>query len=592
MAYTHNPYTESWSYPHCTEVQMEPEIKRSASPTSTASDWKANRFLTTDRKSPFLPHPAMDSTTSEIVTPYPLSHIQRPGSPSYTTSSSTCSSGLSPPTETDYCQVHSPQTPSDIARFTQYERWNSCQLYEFTGLAEGVSLGDVNPIHDVSLDFYDDNMQGFDFSVRTCSMSSDESNPSHHLWTEEEVPQHVRGLCIDSLDIKEEIHIPDTMESRHTPDMDDIESTNEPESPYVKIEPTEDEEEEDDQDDEEYSPTKKSKNTPTKSTYIGSSYKRRSTSQSSSDAKRIKTTAEQSLVVRPSTKPSIQGAKGQYSCPDCRKVSFKDRTGLDNHIKKQHTRPFTCIFEFADCRSTFASKNEWKRHCASQHIVLQYWVCQQDGCAQVSNKPNAPKRSSAGSRRRGAYYNRHATACPSSSSPSVAAAALPNGTIFNRKDLYTQHLRRMHVPAHLKSKVKSKTHVPEWEEQQRARQDEAVRTRCQLPTHMLCPAAGCRVAFQGASAWDDRMEHVAKHLEKVAAGEEPPLPFGGDNDATLVDWATSPEIGILRRGEKGGWMLQNPLKATGYYPVPPVVVNQRQEEEEDDDDPDAEGEDE
>ncbi|GAW21472.1 hypothetical protein ANO14919_109910 [Xylariales sp. No.14919] len=574
MAYPHTPYVDSSAYSHYAELPMDPEIKRSVSPTGTAESWNVSRYLT-DNKSPFLLYQTMDPVTSGIVAPIPTSHFQRPGSPSYTNSSSTCSS-FSPPRETEYYHVRSPPTPSDVPFLSQYESWNSHpQVYEFTGLADGcVNLGDVNPIQDFPTGFYDDNAQRFEYPLRTSSMSSDGSHVSHRVWSEEEVPQRLRSSSLDSPPvIKEEICVPDTVESQHALEDDDIEPRDDPESPCLKIEPDDDEE---DEDDGEYSPYPKSKNTPTKSARSAKSQKRRSTSQSSSDAKRSKTTMEETLVVRSGTKPSLQGAKGQYNCPDCLKVSFKDRTGLDNHIKKQHTRPFTCIFEFAGCSSTFASKNEWKRHCASQHIALQYWVCQQDACAQVSNRLTAPKKSSSTGRRR-ADFPRYSVAYPS---------ALPNGTIFNRKDLYTQHLRRMHVPAHLKNKVKSKTHVPEWEDEQRRHQDEAVRTRCQLPTHMLCPAAGCNVRFDGTNAWDERMEHVAKHLEKAAAGAEPPVQFGGDTDFTLVDWATSPAIGILRRGDKGRWALQNPLKATGYPVSPPVAATG----DEDDEDADAEGE--
>ncbi|KAI1425067.1 hypothetical protein F5Y12DRAFT_400528 [Xylaria sp. FL1777] len=575
MAYPHAPYVDSSSYSLYTELPMDPEIKRSVSPTSTAGSWTVSRYLT-DSKSPFLIYPTMDSVASGIVAPFPTAHFQRAGSPSYTNSSSTCSSGHSPPRETDYYQVHSPPTPSDMPLLPQCESWSSHpQVYEFTGLADGcVNLEDVNPMQDMPISFYDDNAQRFGFPIRTSSMSSDDSNGSHRVWDEEEVSQHTRCSSLNTPIVKEEIHIPDTAENHRTYEDDDIEPGDDPESPYLKTEPNEDEANDDDEDGE-YSPYKKSKNGLPRSARNTKNFKRRSTAHLSPEAKRSKTTMDESLVVRSGIKPSIQGTKGQYNCPDCLKVSFKDRTGLDNHIKKQHTRPFTCIFEFAGCRSTFASKNEWKRHCASQHIVLQYWVCQQEGCAQVSNKPSTPKKSSGGGRRR-AECPRYPVAHPS---------MLPNGTIFNRKDLYTQHLRRMHVPAHLKSKIKSKTHVPEWEEQQRAHQDEAIRTRCQLPTHMLCPAPGCGVRFDGTNAWDERMEHVAKHLEKAAAGTEPPVKFGGDTDGTLVDWATSPAIGILRRGEKGRWALQNPLKATG-YPVPPVAAVQ------DDEDVDAEGEDE
>ncbi|TGJ80359.1 hypothetical protein E0Z10_g8410 [Xylaria hypoxylon] len=555
---------------------MDPEIKRSVSPTSTAGSWTVSRYLT-DNKSPLLLYPTMDPATSGIVSPFPPAHFQRAGSPSYTNSSSTCSSVFSPPRETDYCQGRSPPTPSDVPLLSPYDSWRSHpQVYEFTGLADGcVNLGDVNPMQDFPIPFYEDNAHRLHFSARTSSMSSEDSNVSHiKVWNEEEVPQHLRSSSLDTPIVKEEICIPDNTPNPHTLEEDDIELGDDPESPYLKTEPNEDEEDDED-DDDEYNPCQKSKNTPTKSARNTKSHKRRSTSHSSSDAKRPKTTMEETLVVRSGTKAPLQGAKGQYSCPDCLKVSFKDRIGLDNHIKKQHTRPFTCIFEFAGCRSTFASKNEWKRHCASQHIVLQYWVCQQDACAQVSNKLATPKKSSSTGRSRRTDYPRYPVAYPS---------ALPNGTIFNRKDLYTQHLRRMHVPAHLKTKVKSKTHVPEWDDEQRRHQDEAIRTRCQLPMHMLCPAPECNVRFDGVNAWDERMEHVAKHLEKAAAGIEPPVPFGGDTDSTLVEWATSPAIGILRRGDKGRWALQNPLKATG-YPISPVAAD-----DEDDEDADAEGE--
>src|SRR5437667_8026240 len=71
----------------------------------------------------------------------------------------------------------------------------------------------------------------------------------------------------------------------------------------------------------------------------------------------------------------------------------------------QHTRPFLCTFSFAECDQHFGSKNEWKRHVHSQHLQLGYWQCDYDICAERSNS-----------------------------------------NFFNRKDLFTQHLRRMHLP--------------------------------------------------------------------------------------------------------------------------------------------------
>ncbi|GAP89563.1 putative c2h2 finger domain-containing protein [Rosellinia necatrix] len=557
---------------------MDPEIKRSVSPMSPASPYTVNRFLMDTTKSPYPIYTTFDSIAQRAMPPAPSARFQRSGSPSYTNSSSTCSSSLSPPTD-DFYYINSPPTPSDAPRPPHPDSWKLCsQMYQFTGMADAcVNLGEINPMQEFQ-GLYDDPARGFNFPARTCSMSSDESHTSGQQWPEE-MCQYPRELSPDDIDVKEEICIPNAMDHLYALGADDIEPPHGSDSPYLKTEPNDDNDVADE--DDEYSPYKKSKNGSTKSTRIMKSHKRRSASQSSSDAKRPRPTAEESVVVRPGPRPSIRGAGGQYVCPDCpSKLTFKDQTGLDSHVKKQHTRPFTCIFRFAGCGSTFASKNEWKRHCASQHIVLQYWVCQQDACSQVSNKPNAPKKSSGTGRKRRDCL-RYPDAHPS---------ALPNGTIFNRKDLYTQHLRRMHVPSHLKNKVKTKVVVPEWEDQQRVCQEAALRIRCQLPTHMMCPAPNCNVRFDGPTAWDERMEHVAKHLEKAAAGAEPPLRFDGDTDVTLVEWATSPAIGILRREENDGWTLLNPLKATGYPTQSPATAGSK--DDEDDGYADAECEDE
>ncbi|KAI8624413.1 hypothetical protein F5Y19DRAFT_480585 [Xylariaceae sp. FL1651] len=607
MAYSQIPYSDPTSFSPYTKLPadraIDPEIKRSVSPASTADYCTVQRYLLDKNKSSFFGYSTIDSVLPGTVGPIPPSHFQRTGSPSYTNSSSSCSSALSPPRDTDYCQVHSPLTPSDAALTSQYENWGPYpQAYELTGLADGcVNPGDVNSMQDIPVTYCDDstpvaygddNIQRFNLPSRTCSMSSDDNNNNTDVWRGSEIASLPRDASPDTPNVKEEIHVPDTVGPySHFDPQDGVDSEEDAESPYLKSEPIDDNE-----DDDEYSPYKKRKNGAAKPTRNTKSHKRYSTSQPSPDAKRPKLAIGDSLVVRSGTKPSIQGAKGQYTCSECHKlVSFKDQSGLDNHMRKQHTRPFTCVFDFADCRSTFASKNEWKRHCASQHLVLQYWVCQQDACAQVSNKSNTPKKASGSARRRASCPRSSAECAPAFpkgnrmdlyTQHAECASTLPNGTVFNRKDLYTQHLRRMHVPAHLKKQVKSKKHVQEWDDCQRIHQDEALRTRCQLPTHMLCPAHGCNVQFDGPTAWDDRMEHVAKHLEKAAAGTEPPVQFG-ENDDTLINWATSPAIGILRRGDKGKWILQNPLKSTGHAIL---AVAKDEDDNDDDEDADAEGE--
>ncbi|SPN97342.1 uncharacterized protein DNG_00856 [Cephalotrichum gorgonifer] len=212
---------------------------------------------------------------------------------------------------------------------------------------------------------------------------------------------------------------------------------------------------------------------------------------------------KKSKTDRPPTRPSVDNAPPQEAS------------------QQAHTRPLICVFGYAGCTTTFGSKNEWKRHVLSQHIMLSYWLCTDIACARANPQSG--------------------------------------GTVFNRKDLYTQHVRRMHVPDMYKDAVSNKTHEPGWDRMLRTMQDEAEQKRCEMPIYMECPSAGCNVVFKGTSSWDDRMEHVAKHL----ATSEPRVVFGGDSDKTLTDWAERPDVNIVRRVGRGDrWELAMPLKTT------------------------------
>ncbi|KAG7116832.1 hypothetical protein HYQ44_006459 [Verticillium longisporum] len=186
-----------------------------------------------------------------------------------------------------------------------------------------------------------------------------------------------------------------------------------------------------------------------------------------------------------------------------------------------------------------AHKNEWKRHVVTQHLALSFWHCKQDACESCTN-PSSPSQQGS----------------PATDTPSP----LPRGAIFNRKDLYTQHVRRMHVPPPIAKALRLRKPTPEWDDRLREMQTEAERRRCELPTHMQCPASGCDMVFSGANAWDERMEHVAKHLEKASEGREPMLSFGGDGDPTLTNWAASPGVGVVRKTDTGEWELMHPLR--------------------------------
>ncbi|KAL1837971.1 hypothetical protein VTJ49DRAFT_3179 [Mycothermus thermophilus] len=259
---------------------------------------------------------------------------------------------------------------------------------------------------------------------------------------------------------------------------------------------------------------------------------------------------------------SSNSNRGTLACTTCSEGGFASETALEAHIKKQHRRSFNCVFHFAGCEATFSSKNEWKRHVMTQHLLLYYWVCTEGACANpqpvTTNTPSSP--SSSSSRTPGPLQN------------------APNGSIFNRKDLFTQHLKRMHAPKEAKDTPKQNdadstenpdTHnsatqaiLSQWSARLKHLQETCKHPRCSLPTHMLCPVRGCTTGpFRGQDAWNLRMEHVAKqHMER--AEECGRVVFGGDEDQTLIEWASHPDVAIIERAPEGSgrkWVLKTPL---------------------------------
>ncbi|KAL2159739.1 hypothetical protein VTH06DRAFT_2308 [Thermothelomyces fergusii] len=274
---------------------------------------------------------------------------------------------------------------------------------------------------------------------------------------------------------------------------------------------------------------------------------------------------------------SLFSVRARLACPDCKQEAFASQADLDSHVKKEHLRPFCCVFDFAGCTSTFGSKNEWKRHVATQHLLLNYWVCPESGCS----------------------------------------------AIFNRKDLFAQHLKRMHAPKEVKellplaaSKQRRATSsgrgggggggggaanhskmnavIAGWETRVKRLQDAAVRPRCQLPTFMRCHFPGCTAPpFHGNDAWNRRMEHVARHMSSSSSSSSSSnqdnegnrdnknnnsnskTPRGNGSgigggsggkvpapppDATLIEWAARPDVAIIAPDGCGGWVLRSPLE--------------------------------
>ncbi|KAK4121041.1 hypothetical protein N657DRAFT_683158 [Parathielavia appendiculata] len=236
----------------------------------------------------------------------------------------------------------------------------------------------------------------------------------------------------------------------------------------------------------------------------------------------------------PSAKPKArkplqkQTPKQEVRCDHCSHAPFKDSSSLRKHVAAAHTRPFPCAFSFAGCSSTFGSKNEWKRHISSQHLCLQYYRC---------------------------------SACPQSS------GADGKGNEFNRKDLFTQHLRRMHAPFAIKkaiSKGDSKLQA-EWEAHVKDMQASCLVTRRQPPQRSACPKPDCQTVFEGSGSWDEWTEHVGRHMEKGEANR-----MGVDR--LLAKWAL--DEGIIESVVNGEYRLcGQSMNGSGPIDLGPVSTN-------------------
>jgi hypothetical protein len=251
------------------------------------------------------------------------------------------------------------------------------------------------------------------------------------------------------------------------------------------------------------------------------------------------------------TKSSPKSKLG-HACRVCDAGPFKDASTLAKHTATNHTRAFACVFKFAGCDATFGSKNEWKRHVQSQHLNLTAWLCTQGSCG----KAHGPK-----------------------GNPTV-------GSEFNRKDLFTQHVRRMHVPAGVKKKLQ-KTAAgkdipdPDFEAMLKKLQVNCLIIKRRGPDKLCCPVPGCHHIFQGQNPWDERMEHVGKHVEK---GKGAKVDIRSERDDNLVGWALAE--GVIARKTNGGYRLgvsgiAIPQAHAHAHPQSQVLVH---------DDEDAEGE--
>ncbi|OQD88827.1 hypothetical protein PENANT_c003G09931 [Penicillium antarcticum] len=185
-------------------------------------------------------------------------------------------------------------------------------------------------------------------------------------------------------------------------------------------------------------------------------------------------------------------------------------------------RTFTCSFAPYGCKSTFTSKNEWKRHVTSKHLLLGFFRCDVGRCNILAQKTpfHAPR-----------------------STSTTPQPGQPND--FNRKDLFTQHQRRMHAPWLQTGHRRAPTDVEKGAFESSLEQ---VRKRCwhglrHPPTKSHC--GFCGEVFSGTSSWDTRMEHVGRHFER----EDPASLGEGVEDVALREWGLREGILTLLDGQ-------------------------------------------
>jgi hypothetical protein len=175
---------------------------------------------------------------------------------------------------------------------------------------------------------------------------------------------------------------------------------------------------------------------------------------------------------------------------------------------------FPCPLQEYGCQSTFGSKNEWKRHVTTQHMRLGFWRC--EWCSD--RKPND----------------------------------------FNRKDLFVQHVRRMHpnemIPARGASNNKKSGRDTSDEQASNAAAIRCYRHLRSPPEKSCCLL--CDVHFRGPGSWEERMEHLGHHLEGAKKGTEVIDSHDWRSDSNAHAWMVKEEI-VVSRGE--GWVLAERL---------------------------------
>jgi hypothetical protein len=201
--------------------------------------------------------------------------------------------------------------------------------------------------------------------------------------------------------------------------------------------------------------------------------------------------------------------------------AVKRRGKSRSSTKTNPLRPFPCPLAVYGCTSTFTSKNEWKRHVSTQHVKLGFWRCQ---------------------------------LCPLSSDP-----ANPIYNDFNRKDLFTQHVRRMHDSSTLMTRYTINSHEDDKSQDNTIPESVMIeyQTRCYQHLRSHPPQSGCLFCtqtFEGEGSWEQRMEHLGAHFEREKNNPKESLDTKRwRDDPELREWLL--QEGLIAPDPKGGWHI-------------------------------------
>lgn len=182
----------------------------------------------------------------------------------------------------------------------------------------------------------------------------------------------------------------------------------------------------------------------------------------------------------------------------------------DSHCTEASSRAFPCPLTLYGCNSSFGSKNEWKRHVNTQHLRLGFWRC--DQCPSGERKPND----------------------------------------FNRKDLFIQHVRRMHpaacsAPTVVRRGSNSKSTKAEEDPALTSAAKRCYKSSRAPPANTAC--LFCSQVFAGTNTWDERMEHVGRHMEDAKKNGKDTVPASKwRQDKSMEAWLVNEGL-VIKHGK-------------------------------------------